>query len=415
MAAHSRAAVFFFAMHDDLSILTLLPQFPFDPSGGAVRCMDTISRFLASSDTRVTTLGTFATERAKSSTASSPKDILRAMNLSHQSAGGFLRFRHSEIDYILLDTGDHDPISWQKDAALRAAFDRELTKILDSFRPRVVHTFGAGPPELARQKICRDHGAAVALSVRNNAYFDPTYFEHADSVLTPSQFLSDQLRSRIGVESVALPVPMNFTDIFSPAREPVFTTFINPSIDKGVFFFARLAEELSRERPDIPIMVVESRGTAGTLAAAAKAGNFDLARHQNIMISPGVPNPRDIYAVSRVLLAPSIVEETAGRVLVEAIINGVVPIASGKGGMTETMRGAGFILPLPASATMDSRTPPSAAEVTDWKDLVIRLCDDEPFYQQHSAKAKQTADFYREENLAPMYADYFRTIQTRVC
>jgi len=79
------------------------------------------------------------------------------------------------------------------------------------------------------------------------------------------------------------------------------------------------------------------------------------------------------------------------------------------------MRGAGFILPLPASATMDSRTPPSANEVAPWKDLIIRLCDDEPFYQQNSAHARQTAEFYREENLAQMYSNYFRGIHNRAC
>ena len=44
-------------------------------------------------------------------------------------------------------------------------------------------------------------------------------------------------------------------------------TFVNPLPEKGVYPFVRIAQELGRRRPDIPLLVVESRGTREMLAA----------------------------------------------------------------------------------------------------------------------------------------------------
>ena len=43
--------------------------------------------------------------------------------------------------------------------------------------------------------------------------------------------------------------------------EPKFATYIGPSPDKGVFYFARILSELGRLRPDIPVQLVIGRGS----------------------------------------------------------------------------------------------------------------------------------------------------------
>ena len=42
-------------------------------------------------------------------------------------------------------------------------------------------------------------------------------------------------------------------------------TFVNPEPRKGVHVFARIAEVLSRRRPDIPLLLVEGAGKASFL------------------------------------------------------------------------------------------------------------------------------------------------------
>ena len=44
-----------------------------------------------------------------------------------------------------------------------------------------------------------------------------------------------------------------------------YMTFINPEPNKGVYVFARIACELARRRPDIPLLVTQGRSRADAL------------------------------------------------------------------------------------------------------------------------------------------------------
>src|SRR3984885_15932856 len=88
--------------------------------------------------------------------------------------------------------------------------------------------------------------------------------------------------------------------------------------------------------------------------------SFDLRRHEGIMIAGAVPKPRDIFTNTRVLLVPSVWEEPSGRVVAEALVNGVPPLVSDRGGLAESCNGAGFVLPLPPELTTATRRPVAA-------------------------------------------------------
>ena len=72
--------------------------------------------------------------------------------------------------------------------------------------------------------------------------------------------------------------------------------------------------------------------------------------------------------------------------------------------------GGGFVLPLPASLTMETRTPVAAADVEPWLATIIRLADDQDFYAAASARARAAASAYQPEILGRRYADYFTGI-----
>jgi hypothetical protein len=95
-------------------------------------------------------------------------------------------------------------------------------------------------------------------------------------------------------------------------RDPHFLTFVNPCPDKGLYPFARIADELGRRRPDIPILVVESRGTEADLIACG----VDLRRHGTVHLMSLTPDPRDFWGVTRICLMPSVFRETQGLVAV---------------------------------------------------------------------------------------------------
>ena len=144
--------------------------------------------------------------------------------------------------------------------------------------------------------------------------------------------------------------------------------------------------------------MIESEGSAGTLVTAGLRAGFDLRRHENIMISPDVPRPKDVFAPTRVLLVPS-VREAGARVVAEALLNGVPPVVSDRGGLPEMCGGAGFVLPVDDASSLDA-----------WIDTLVPLMDDDVKYQEESRKARAAAGAYHRDTLRPEYDAVFRKV-----
>ncbi|MGI9086362.1 MAG: glycosyltransferase [Chthoniobacterales bacterium] len=297
-------------------------------------------------------------------------------------------------------------------ARFEALLDRELT----DHPPDIVFTFGALSWEEEWRKKARRHGAAVVFGLRNLAYLraHPGYFYPSggvDAVLACSDFVLNRYRAFHGGRWAALPTPLDFDEVLAPEpQERIFVTYINPSVAKGVMFFARLAEELGRRRPDLPMLVIEGRSQSDTLLDAAALGGFDLTRHESLMVSPLVAQPRDIFRVARLVVMPSVWAEPSGRTAAEALVNGIPPIVSDRGGLPETCGAGGFVLPLPTNLTMKSARPVPAENVREWYELIERLCDDDEFYEMACNKARAASVPYRPENLAPRYREFFSSI-----
>ena len=123
-----------------------------------------------------------------------------------------------------------------------------------------------------------------------------------------------------------------------------------------MYAFVRIADELERRRPDIPLLVVESRGTRDTLAACWP----DRRIAGNITMMPHTSDPRRFWSRTRIALVPSLWWENQPLVVVEAMINGIPVVASDRGGIPETLGASGFMLPLPERLTPESEIVPSA-------------------------------------------------------
>ncbi len=249
------------------------------------------------------------------------------------------------------------------------------------------------------------------FGLRNESYLAPGCLADCDAILTPSRYLTEFYRDRVGLDSTPLPVPIQPEDVVAPQHEPIFLTMVNPVPANGLMLFARLAEVLSVERPDLPILVIESRGDGGQLTAAGLRGGFDLRRHENIMVSPPVARPRDIYAPTRILLTPSL-RESGGRVVAEALMNGIPPVVSDRGSQPEARRGAGFMIPVAGDLTEHVGQPVSADVVRPWIEVLVRLFDDDTFYAEECARARAAAVGYAPDQLAPDYVAFFRSVLT---
>jgi glycosyltransferase involved in cell wall biosynthesis len=375
-------------------------------------------------------------------------------------------------------------------------------------RPDVVVTYGGDPVSIAVQRLAKRLGIKIVFWLHNFSYSDRTAFEAADYVIVPSEFSRQFYRERLGLECYVLPNIVNWeaaevrgkqmgrvgdgetgradgkvagtVPVPSALRpEPqaasapdnrsrelradgtrsvpatLYLTFINPHAVKGVYVFARIARELARRRPDIPILVTQGRSRTDALAQPDLGllphllGQFPIAPTcdgRNITTMPFTPDPRSFYpavfANSRLLLMPSLWLESFGLVAAEAMLNGIPVLASNRGALPETIGGrmsphpsplpegegtigpypsppsplpegegaGGFLFDIPARYTSETRDVPTAEEVAPWVETIIRLWDGPAEYDRRSRAAREHAQRWRPERLAPLYREFFSNV-----
>jgi glycosyltransferase involved in cell wall biosynthesis len=285
-----------------------------------------------------------------------------------------------------------------------------LDEVLAEFRPDLLLTYGAHAVVQEAMHRARARRITTVFTVRNYGYDDRRYFEHVDHVFTCSPYLSEVYRQKIGLLSAGLESPIEWAEVEAPDDMRRFVTFVNPTPQKGALMFARLADMLGSRRPDIPILVVQSAAGAGGLNAIQ---GLDFGRYPQIMAAPATPRPADFFALTRILLVPSVFHEPFGRVAAEALINGIPPLVSDRGALPETVRRAGRVLPLPAWMTETTTELPTVEEAQPWFDAVCELWDDKNAYDRASDLARKTADqWYGESVMCRRYMNYFAALKS---
>jgi glycosyltransferase involved in cell wall biosynthesis len=190
-----------------------------------------------------------------------------------------------------------------------------------------------------------------------------------------SLFTADRYRRAYGVN------PTVIYPLISPERYRTKTTrenvtFVNPHPFKG----RHIALEVARLCPEIPFSVIE----AWPLSTALRQELVQkLSVLPNASLSPPQKNMRNVYGRCKILLVPSVWEETYGRVVTEAQISGIPVVASRRGGLPEAVGPGGILL--------DPDGP-----IEDWVTAVRKLWLDDQYYAELSAAALAYAE--RDEN-----------------
>lgn len=141
-----------------------------------------------------------------------------------------------------------------------------------------------------------------------------------------------------------------------------------------------VALDLARACPDIPFAFVG----AGHSDKDAEYAPLDEETAQtfkqkydapsNVTFFPVARDMRNIYARTRVLLAPSLWEEGYGRIVSEAQISAIPALTSNRGGLPEAVG--------PGGISLDPEAP-----ITQWADALNKMWNDETYYEDLSAKA----------------------------
>jgi glycosyltransferase involved in cell wall biosynthesis len=300
------------------------------------------------------------------------------------------------------------------DRAEAARFLTEFDRLLQDFAPDQVIACNGHPMIFDALGRAHARGMTTAYAVRGFGYYRRRYFRDVDHAFTCSQFLTDVYRERVGLVSTPLEPPIDWSTVVAPEETRAFVTFVHPAPHKGLFLFARLADMLGARRPDIPILVVQSGHGAGSLNAIP---GVDFSAYPQIMAAPAVPTPSEYFALTRILLVPSVWEEPFGRVAAEAMINGIPPIVGDRGSLPHVIGGdfedggGGRVLPIPAWMTPHTSRLPSEAEIEPWFAAVCALWDDPQRYGSTAARARAiAAERYSEDVSRRRHLEYFTSL-----
>jgi glycosyltransferase involved in cell wall biosynthesis len=291
--------------------------------------------------------------------------------------------------------------------------------LLDEFAPDQVIACNGHPMILDAMARARARGITTAFAVRGFGYYDARYFADVDHVFTCSQFLTDLYRDKVGLVSTPLEPPLEWSSVVAPEESRAFVTFVNPSPHKGLLLFARLADMLGSRRPDIPVLVVQSGHSGGALNAIP---GIDFGKYPQIMAAPPVPKPADYFALTRILVVPSVWDEPFGRVAAEAMVNAIPPLVSARGSLPAVIGGdfaeggGGRVLPIPEWMTHETTRVPGEQEVQPWYDAVCALWDDAALYRSIAARARAIAEErYSESVSRRKHVDYFTSLASGAC
>ena len=305
------------------------------------------------------------------------------------------RFDNSGIDstvFIPLDELGCET-NWRVEA--EKTFLALLEEQFDKFSPDILASYGGQRTVSASAMKAKRRGIKSVFMLHNLSYRDRKLFENFDMIVVPSEYVRKRYRARLGFDSRVVAPLIDPAKVVAPERAPRFLTFVTPTVEKGLYFFLGIARELGERRPDIPILLVEGRGKVQRLATIPEARKLT-----NLNVLERVESPALFFKETRLLLVPSLCEETFGRVVVEAGLNGIPALCSDRGALPEIVGDPNLVLPIPQRFTPASRAIPSPKETENWLAAIVALWDDPRRAERLGAKLRERVLLYAKDSVA---------------
>jgi thioesterase domain-containing protein/glycosyltransferase involved in cell wall biosynthesis len=226
------------------------------------------------------------------------------------------------------------------------------------------------------------------------------------ALVTVSRYMRDYIKRWGHIDARVLYFPVYGTRLPHACGDFArgFVTMVNPCAYKGVSVFL----ELARRMPDIDFAAVPTWGTTDEDRRA-------LAQLPNVRLLKPAENIDDIFAQTRVLLAPSLAGDAFPLIVVEAMLRGIPVLASEVGGMPEAKLGVDYLLPvrplvMRAGDDMQLRVHVPPQDVTDWVAALRRLLSDVDTYGRVSRDSREASAAFVAENGAEKFEEFFETL-----
>ncbi len=188
-----------------------------------------------------------------------------------------------------------------------------------------------------------------------------------DLIVANSKYSQIMLLKSLGLKSLLSYPLINTNQYLTKTNSKKYITVVNYKKEKGRDILRKIARLL----PEQKFLAVRSW---------EKMTNKGILRENNVTVIGPVKDMRQVYRQTKLLLAPSLLKETFGRVILEAAINGIPVIASNVGGQHEALGEGGILVDNYQNAQTWAR--------------LIKKFDERNYYQKISLLAKKRAQKY---------------------
>jgi glycosyltransferase involved in cell wall biosynthesis len=199
--------------------------------------------------------------------------------------------------------------------------------------------------------------------------------KNATETISNSEFTSGKLEELFEADSSIIYPPIKLEDYHVKYIEDGYITMVNPRTGyKGPDIFLNIAERMTNEE----FLLV---GPIGPSEIKERA-----KRRPNVTHWEWCEDMRDAYAEAKVVVVPSRVEESFGRVPAEAMVSGIPCVVSNRGGLPEVVGETGVVID-------------EIESVNAWVNGIHRA-----FEEHNSKKQKTRAEKFSAENQIDKFA-----------
>lgn len=227
------------------------------------------------------------------------------------------------------------------------------------------------------------------------------YYRQCRNILTATKYTQTYLQMEADLASTYLPFP-----IFGPGPFNNIARFnqghigmINPCAVKGIDIFIGLAEQFSQ----LDFLAVPTWGANAT----------DMQRLENLCnvhIMFPTDDTEEILEQIQILIVPSLIPETFGYVVVEAMLRGIPVLASNLGGLRDAKLGVDYLLQVQAAVNLKGQHSIPDQDLAPWTQTLQELIDNSELYQQCSDNSYKAAMTYLSSVKIEAFETYFKTV-----
>jgi glycosyltransferase involved in cell wall biosynthesis len=334
-----------------------------DPGSGVAISVRTILRSLAARGHEVT-----AFSGACFDTAPKPSAVDMLSRNGFTPDGECWRYDDGPVRHLAMPF--HTTQLAKVDRAMIAALTQTAARMLDDIRPDIVISYGATPYETAVRSMAQQKGAASVFYLAHPGYKEQATFATADLVVTDSVATQDLYRARMGLDSLVIGKFIAAQNAPRPARQARHVTFVNPSYQKGVTLFFRIAEMMISTLPSLKFLVVESRTN---LDEIEQQSGLPFAQMRNIRRIGLQADMAQVFGRTHVLLMPSLWHESGGRTAIEALSCAIPVVSANHGGLPEHLGDGAERIDVPQALRDDPRLIPPSSVALPWVNAIARL------------------------------------------